>query len=101
NKLAKGNPIARRMHRMRQAIAKAATPEQAEALLDSLYQAANSDENALKDRIAAARVWLGYAVGPPRDVQQEADQRQGHYTFIFNDSTPEQRRAVKVSRRPD
>lgn len=95
NKLAKGNPIARRTHRMRQAISKAATPEQAVALLDSLYEAATDNENAVKDRIAAARLWLSYTVGPPRDVEQHVEQQAAPFTFIFTDNIPEYREAVE------
>lgn len=95
NKLAKGNPIARRTHRMRQAISKAATPDQAVALLESLYEAANDKDNTVRDRIAAARLWLSYTVGPPRYAEQQIEQQAPPFTFIFSDSTPGYRQCVE------
>lgn len=91
----RGNPIATRMKKMRSAVLRAHTPEDAAQAVRSLLAMATDESNSGRDRIAAYKVWLDYVVGKPGDMDKARDQGGNHYTFIFSDSTPEQRQALR------
>lgn len=78
-----GNPIAKRVHRYRQAIVKAESAENVVKVIAKLRDDAMNAET-VRDRATAAKVYLEYVVGKPADLAP-ASGDGGNYTFIFMD----------------